>query len=251
MNLSTTFVHLPFPPQSLTVVQCILELREKAKHFERTGVIPTLDATHSIAKSDSVVPTELHSALQYAFSRLQADQASNPDWHPNTGKTVQDLVHPSMYPLVYGRSLFHPEEVVGVEDAINKWAGKGEVIPRRPEWGEEPTQRNWSFYVTDELGIHKSYWSTIYQWLPANIAFTEDGSVKFSSYINNLHPTKYSSIYKDIEKLIDTALPLWDQCLAKINYFQKIVGAGRHNSRIIPDNAEYIFLYDLQVILRY
>ncbi|KAJ9162213.1 glucose-methanol-choline oxidoreductase [Coniochaeta hoffmannii] len=231
-----------------SVDYCILELREKAKYFERTGVIPTLDATHSIAKSDSVVSTELHSALRDAFSRLQADQASNRDWHPNTDEIVQDLVHPSMYPLVYGRSLFHPEEVVGVEDAIDKWAGKGEVIPRRPEWGEEPTQRNnqgFRYGGSNDYGtsiggsgIHKSYWSTIYQWLPANLTFTDDGSVKFSSYINNLHPTKYSSIYKDIEKLIEVALPLWDQCLAQYQGYRTIVGAGRHHPRIVPDNAD-------------
>jgi hypothetical protein len=207
------------------------------------------------------VSTELHSALQDAFSRLQADQSSNRDWHPNTDEIVQDLVHPSMYPLVYGRSPFHPEEVVGVEDAIDKWAGKGEVIPRRPEWGEEPTQRNnqWSRcggsndYETmiGGSGIHKSYWSTMYQWLPANLAFTEDGSVKFTSYINNLHPTKYSSIYNDIEKLIETALPLWDQCLAQYQGYRNIVGAGRHDPRIVPDNAELVFLCGLRVMSRY
>lgn len=205
--------------------------------------------------------TELQSALQDAFSRLQADQASNRDWHPNTDEIVQDLVHPSMYPLVYGRSLFHPEEVVGVEDAIDKWAGKGEVIPRRPEWGEEPTQRNNrpSRYggsndfntAIGGSGIHKSYWSTIYQWLPANLAFTEDGSVKFTSYINNLHPTKYSAIYKNIEKLIEIALPLWDQCLAQYQGYHSMVGAGRHNPRIVPDNAEYVFPCDLQAMSRY
>jgi hypothetical protein len=220
-----------------------------------------LDATFSIAKSDSVVSAELHSALQNSFPRLQADQASDPDWHPNTNDIVQDLVHPSMYPLVYGRSPFHPQEVVGVEDAIDKWAGKGEIIPRRPEWDEEPAQRSNNqgsrFGGFDRyemaiggLGIHKSYWSTIYQWLPANLAFTEDGGVKFSSYINNLHPTRYSSIYKDIEKLIETALPLWDQCLGQNQGYRYIAGAGRHNPRIVPENAEYVFLCSLLVMPR-
>ena len=43
-----------------------------------------------------------------------------------------------MYPLVYGRSLCIPDELVGVGDTIDKWASKGEAIPRRPEWGSEP-----------------------------------------------------------------------------------------------------------------
>jgi hypothetical protein len=201
------------------------------------------------------VSQELQSALRESFSKLQADQASSPDWHPNTGKTVQDLVHPSMYPLVYGRSLFLPDEVVGVEDAVEKFAGKGEVIPRRPEWGEEPSdeaRRSRRFpYTHGHLlgpdnhvggsGIQKTFWSTVYQWLPANVAFTADGGVRFTSYINNLHPTKYRDIYSTVEKLIETALPMWDQCLVKFVSSGEYDGAGRHHPRFpIPENPEYV-----------
>jgi hypothetical protein len=168
-----------------------------------------LDVAFSIVKSDSLVTPELHAALREAFARLQADSSSSPDWHPWTGKTVQDLVHPSMYPLVYGRSLFIPDEVVGVEDAIDKWAGKGEVIPRRPEWGEE---RGGQTLRLSALKVPDSYWSTTYQWLPANVKFTADGDVRFTSYINNLHPNKYPDIYRTIEKLLKIGLPMWDQC---------------------------------------
>ena len=41
------------------------------------------------------------------------------------------------------------------------------------------------------------------------------GGVKFTSYINNLHPTKYRDIYGTIEKLVEKSLPLWDHCLAE------------------------------------
>ncbi|KAL2129749.1 hypothetical protein VTI74DRAFT_7339 [Chaetomium olivicolor] len=224
-----------------SVDYCILELRQKAEHFKETSIVPTLDATFSIAKSDDLVPGELHSALRDAFTQLKADQASNPDWHPNTNETVQDLVHPSMYPLVYGRSQFLPDEVVGVDDAVDKWAGKGEVIPRRPEWGDElDGSQRWfgGGYSYDRPSIDKSYWSTIYQWLPANVKFTNDGGVKFTSYINNLHPTKYPGIYTTIEKLIATALPLWDQCLSQYQTRGHRVGAGRHSSRMVPVNPD-------------
>ncbi len=220
------------------MLQCILELRAKAEHFGRTGITPTLDATFSIAKSDGIVSRELHSALGAAFARIKADQASNPDWHPNTDGTVQDLVHPSMYPLVYGRSRFLPEEAVGVDDAVDKWAGKGEVIPRRAEWGAEPEgNRLLSDSTVGGSSVHKSYWSTLYQWLPANVKFTDDGSVRFTSYINNLHPTKYRDIYGTIEQLIETALPMWDQCLTQYK-LGNYIGAGRHRARLIPDDPE-------------
>ena len=81
--------------------QCIQELRSKAKYFEKSGIVPTLDATATVAKSDKLVSDDLHKALLKAFQILKTDQADSPDWHPNSNDRVQDLVHPSMYPLVY------------------------------------------------------------------------------------------------------------------------------------------------------
>ena len=121
-----------------------------------------------------------------------------------------------MYPLVYGRSLFLPDEVVGVEDAVDRWAGKGEVIPC-------PAQGDGGRY-----GERHPYWSTNYQWLPANVRFTDGSGVQFTSYINNLHPTKYADIYRTVEKLIEIALPMWDQCLWHCR-------TGRTRPRIDPD----------------
>jgi hypothetical protein len=233
-----------------------MELRHKAKYFKRTNITPTLDSIFNVVKSDGLVSPELHSALREAFSTLQADQASRPDWHPNTHETVQDLVHPSMYPLVYGRSSFLPQEVVGVDGAVDKFAGKGEVIPKRPGWEEELTKekgyRTWGDSTSDRVFgdfdsdtivggrlLHRSFWSNTYQWLPANIKFTPDGGVQFTSYINNLHPTKYRGIYNTIEKLIETALPMWDQCLAQYADGE-LVGPGRREPRLFAgDNPEY------------
>ncbi|KAK4188160.1 hypothetical protein QBC35DRAFT_473900 [Podospora australis] len=220
---------------------CIQELRHKAEHFERTGIIPTLDATFSIAKSDTIVPESLHQSLREAFARLQADQVSNPDWHPNTNETVQDLVHPSMYPLIYGRSLFLENEEVGVEDAVDKWAGKGKVIPRHGEKDsstrEAPPRRQYRYDRVGSGKVPLDFWSNTYQWLPANLKFTDDGGVKFASYINNLHPTKYRDIYSTIEKLVEKSLPLWDLCLSRYGDY-KNVGAGRREPRIMPDEPD-------------
>ncbi|KAK0742613.1 hypothetical protein B0T18DRAFT_167361 [Schizothecium vesticola] len=193
---------------------CILELREKAEHFKRTGIVPTLDATFTVVKSDALIPGDLHEALRLAFAKLQADQAACPDWHPNTNEMVQVLVHPSMYPLVYGRSRFLEDEAVGIDDAVDRWAGKGEVIPRK-------------YHVASR------FCSTDHQWLPANLEFTAMGGVKFTSYINNLHPTKYRDIYGTIEKLVEKSLPLWDHCLAEYRETRP----GRQEPRLRPGDA--------------
>ncbi|KAK8113558.1 hypothetical protein PG984_014084 [Apiospora sp. TS-2023a] len=194
---------------------CIKELRSKARHFQKTGLIPALDAVgNSVAKSDVLVGPELKSELVAAFDRLRADQAADVDWQPRSNDMVQNLVHPSMYPLVWGQSSFLQDEVVGTTDAVAKWAGKGETTPSQGE----------------------NYWSANYQWLPANLEFRYDDTVRFTSYINNLHPTKYEGIYRTIEKLVERALPAWEQCIADCQPDReggdKVV--GRKEARISP-----------------
>lgn len=110
-----------------------------------------------------------------------------------------------MYGLVYGRSRVFQDEVVGVADAIEKFSGKGEILEehRSREKGGNAIRP----FLPDYC------WSDTYQWLPSNITFQDDGSVRFTSYVNNLHPTKYPEIYRALEKLVETALPAWDQCL--------------------------------------
>jgi hypothetical protein len=198
-----------------------------------------LDACASVAKSDTLVTTELHENLRKAFDKLKADHTVSPDWHPNSNSMVQDLVHPSMYPLVYGRTRGFKEEHVGVADAIEHWAGKGSVIPvQEPELEPAEAWRRPSYNVGGSH-VPPEYWSETYQWLPANLAFTEDGGVKFTSYINNLHPTKYPEIYRTIEGLVEKSLPMWDQCLRLATGYDKFEGAGRHGTRTgKPPNPE-------------
>ena len=58
---------------------------------------------NKVIKSDTVVTIEVHDGLRAAFDKLRAAQAADPDWHPWTDNTVQDLVHPSMYPFIFGK----------------------------------------------------------------------------------------------------------------------------------------------------
>ncbi|KAM0319687.1 hypothetical protein ACHAPQ_010226 [Fusarium lateritium] len=205
---------------------CIKELRAKAKFFEKSGLVPTLDATATAVKSDNLVDKELRERLLSAFATLLHDQEDDPDWHPRTNDMVQNLIHPSLYPFVYGRSRAFLDEVVGVEDAVHRWSGKGEVIPK------------------DESSKKNAFESKTYQWLPSNVKFQEDGSVKFTSYINGLHPNKYPEIYATIEKLIEAALPAWDFSLlferdSSESYRKEVVAGGRTEARFPkPENPD-------------
>lgn len=131
-----------------------------------------------------------------------------------------------------GKSNFFQEEVIGVSDAIELWAGKGKTVPEARKNDRPDPNR---LYNQGGNGIPSEYWSDKYQWLPANLAFQEDGTVKFTSYINNLHPKKYPGIYRTIEKLIDTAVPAWDQFLSVHDYRRDgpdtVPPPGRQHSR--------------------
>lgn len=200
-------------------------------------MVPTLDACASVVKSDSLVSESLHKSLLGAFATIRADQIDCPDWHPNSGDKVQDLVHPSMFPLVYGRTRVFSDEVVGVEDAIAKWSGRGDVILGESEW-VKPAAKRHSYGVWD-VGVPPDFWSVRYQWLPSNVAFQDDGSVRFTSYINNLHPSKNRDVYRTIEKLIQTSLPMWDQCLKISSGYRSVSGPGRSKGRVkLPDDPE-------------
>lgn len=191
-------------------------------------MIPTLDAHAVVVKSDSLVSKPLHESLLTSFETLKADQADSPDWHPNSDDKVQNLVHPSLFPLVYNRTRAIQDDVVGVEDAIEKWSGRGEVVVGEEPWVPQGSER-FSYGVGGS--IPPDFWSVNFQWLPSNVAFQDDGTVRFTSYVNNLHPNKYPEIYGAIEGLIETSLPMWDQCLKVATNFNNVKGPGRNEGR--------------------
>lgn len=63
--------------------------------------------------------------------------------------------------------------------------------------------------------------------------------MKLTSYINNLHPRRYPDIYATVEKLIETAIPAWDQCLVEYRLYERY-GPGRKVSRFsLPKGVDY------------
>jgi len=121
---------------------------------------------------------------------------------------------------------------VGVSDAL-EWAGKGygEIVPKDGRPTEDESQRG-QFW--DSESIPSSFWSETYQWLPANLEFNKDGNVKFTSYVNNLHPDKHPEIYKAIEQLVDISIPAWDYVLH--GYTSSIGGFGRF---MLPNQSRF------------
>ena len=141
--------------------KCIAELRYKAELLRGSHLVEALDG---IYKSDTIVPESLQQALLKAVTPLENVPEKHKDWHPGSDEQVLDLVHPSLFPLVYGQSRILPDSTVGIQDCISR-CGDGEVlpIPSREEM-IEVNRGPWRFSMDDRSA---GSWSQKFQWLPS------------------------------------------------------------------------------------
>lgn len=195
------------------------ELEYKAEVFEKTGATVTYDA--GVVKSDSVIPESLKLELRAAAARLEDVPEDKKDWHPGSNQQVLDLVHPSLYPLVYGKSRVVPGRPISVDEALSR-AGEGEVLPA-VEREEAPLGHTW-------YGEKKhSQYSNTFQWLPCEVAIKSQEGLEeeekecpgpyrceISSYINNLHPRDHHELYGVIQRIMTRTLPLWNMTLSSV-----------------------------------
>jgi Protein of unknown function (DUF4246) len=140
---------------------CIDELRYKSKLFLQTGIISAYDA--GIIKSDIAIPTSLRDALRTAVAPLEDVPEVYRDWHPGSNEMVLDLVHPSLFPVVYGRTRILPNSILSLDDCVKR-CGEGETLSV-PEADSHTSE-----------GTADAY-SRKFQWLPCEVTF-ESGQEK-------------------------------------------------------------------------
>ncbi|RYP04211.1 hypothetical protein DL764_004601 [Monosporascus ibericus] len=195
---------------------CIQELREKAHKFKETGMVAVIDTEATVVKSDCAVPLELRDALRAAAFRLEDVPDHCKDWHPDSGDKVLDLLHPSLFPLVYGRTKVLPTGRVPLV-ACSEYSGDGELtepleISKDTTMILKRTVISWG----DTDREYMAAWDE-FQWLPSDVKFKEGGSVEITSYINNLHPAHHEDLYRVLEQMVDRSIPLWNEA---ISWFQ-------------------------------
>lgn len=196
---------------------CLAELQDKAPYFEQTGNIVVFNTGAGIVKSDAVAEM-IQTELRDAAKLLEADEKT-----PRQ-QVVLNLVDPSLFPLVYGRTrVLMDSGRVSLDSTINSF-GRGATVlecppgyfrPRNvrryPLWSEEVTPR--ATNSDDER------WSARSQWLPCEVDFINNSGtdVRITSYVNNLHPIRSRALYGTIEKLISQSIEPWNQILIKQN----------------------------------
>ncbi|KAI0147716.1 hypothetical protein GGR57DRAFT_475677 [Xylariaceae sp. FL1272] len=201
---------------------CIMELRDKVPEFKETGLMSVLDAEVEVVKSDSAIGESLLEALKAAVKPLEDVPDRLKDWHPGSEGKVLDLLHPSLFPMVYGESRVLPYGKVPLE-GCEVFIGKGETWKNAQKVGP----------VDSSTLNGPSLWGST-QWLPSDIVWSATGEPRISSYINNLHPIDHKSLYPILEKFVAAALPLWERCL----YRQKDA-SHHHRDIMVPRISDW------------
>ncbi|KAH2173780.1 hypothetical protein KXW37_000628 [Aspergillus fumigatus] len=184
----------------------IKEAQWKAKVFQDTKHVVAFDA--GVVKSDIAIGEDLRQVLKDAVRPLEDVPEGLKNYHPGSDDKVVDLVHPSLFPVVYGRTRILHRKLIGLEDFLN-YVGEGKILAIPPE--EEATatiDRDWG-------GVRRPY-SRKFQWLPCDVHFTDNGECRIASYINNLHPNKHRQLYQVIEKILEQTIPLWNTTLTLV-----------------------------------
>ncbi|KAF7117474.1 hypothetical protein CNMCM5793_006456 [Aspergillus hiratsukae] len=184
----------------------IKEAQWKAEVFRDTKHIVAFDV--GVVKSDVAIPEELRQALKEAVRPLEEIPEEQKDYHPGTDNKVVDLVHPSLFPVIYGRTRILPDQLISLEGFANH-IGEGNVLPVRPEAESGMAQDDWEYRYRSP---YRPY-SLRFQWLPCDVHFGPDDECRIASYINNLHPQRHGALYKIIEKILTRTIPMWDKTL--------------------------------------
>lgn len=143
-------------------------------------------------------------SLNEVFRGLRNAQPSQ-----NPCDVVQTLIDPLLYCLVYGRTT--------VLDPNNHGSSSAEPSPHA-------------------LSGQK------FSLLPSDFSFSTSGSVKFLSYVNNLHP-RHRSFYHIIETTLSAFMPLFEHVLTDLHrnnpLVQRIKGTCRYSIWEEPDPPEH------------
>jgi Protein of unknown function (DUF4246) len=139
---------------------CIAELRYKAQSFANQPSGAVFVYNGDVFKSDSAVSDGVRLALEEHVKPLEDVPEKLRDWHPGSGGKVLDLVHLSLFPLIYGRTRVLPIGAkvtsLNAKDCVRR-CGEGDVVspPECP--------RKWYPDEPDPA------YSPKFQWLPCEV----------------------------------------------------------------------------------
>lgn len=146
----------------------VAELRYRCESFSKTGILTVYNG--EVVKSDNAVSESLKKALQTAVKPLEDVPEVYKDYHPGSDGKVLDLVHPSLFPLVYDLSRILEDSLVGLDECMES-IGKGKLISLRPEDEQviAATSNRYNRWRAPDKPYSKNF-----QWLPCEVEIPKD-----------------------------------------------------------------------------
>lgn len=180
------------------VITTVNEATNKVAHLSPMGIYGTW-------VSDDAIPAMLKATFLSQVARLEKILDEFKDWHPNpnpnTDHQVLNLVHPSLFCCVFGKT-------------------KQKSEPPSPNSFTSPAEQmaTLMFAGSQQLVVGNGDQSDKFQWIPTDFEVDEDGSVRTLSYINNLHPGEHAPLYSSIEALFGRFVPMFERVLNLLTY---------------------------------
>ncbi|KAJ7764885.1 hypothetical protein B0H16DRAFT_1526075 [Mycena metata] len=142
--------------------------------------------------SDRLVSDDLIQRLKSAAKALEDVPDAQKDWHPGSNGQVLDLVHPSLYCTVYGRTHAY--------------------LPGKPRTADN------FLPVCKPEGDQTEWTSPDFCWLPSDFIIDSSGIATLASgYINNLNPAQHAPLYRVIEEVLTAFVPMFERVLGDTN----------------------------------
>ncbi|KAJ1860159.1 hypothetical protein LPJ73_001501 [Coemansia sp. RSA 2703] len=205
-------------------------------HTPGSGIM--MSAVEQVWISDSLISEETATELLRYASILENVPDNEIDWHPKSNNQVRNLIHPSLYPLVYAKSSFVDTPIESSEAALNLTT-YGTFPGNIENWD---TQVKKAYPMTPEGAKYNIYPYSVspnyrandqkFCWLPSEFLVAEDGAVTIKSYINNLHPVKHAELYPTIGTIFGKFVPLLENVITDILYTRE--------QRVIPDYENWL-----------
>ncbi|KAG9073133.1 hypothetical protein KI688_000920 [Linnemannia hyalina] len=171
--------------------------QKRQEQVDQQGGEVTIDVgVEGTRRADGLISEELKKRLMDSVKKLEDVPEHLKDWHPGSDRQVLDLVHPSLFPFVAGRTRVTKKEALPALKSI----GSGDVLQKAPN-----PQRMQPMYLSKK-----------FQWLPTDFDVSPEGKFKAKSYINNLHPEEHKDIYPVLEEILEKFLPMFEEVVGEM-----------------------------------
>ncbi|KAJ1902760.1 hypothetical protein LPJ81_003425, partial [Coemansia sp. IMI 209127] len=218
---------------------------EYCASLHTTGCGIRMSPVEQVWISDSLIDSVTEEEVKRYAAILENVPDRQKDWHPNSNNQVLNLVHPSLYPIIYDCSMILDNPIPSPEAAL-KLETFGACPGSFDKWREAvkkiSSDVSQEYYIPEKSDnayeYKNSFVSIKYCWLPTEFWVSDDGSAEVKSYINNLHPVRHKEFYPTVAKVFSKFVPLLEQVVTDLVHPREIETSPKHYDWHATDEPE-------------